>query len=459
MSEPTGARAGLARDQKAADAEHGGTTLYIINLISSTTPMALEVPDAPELEGFAVFRSRRVEDGRDRFRLHLGYFESREEAQRVLPVIRARYPAAWIAIAPQDSMGSLDDTSVAQFKFIRQNLPAKPTRVAAPVPKQTAPTPISATLVAPRSSPAAGRVVSSTLIHRTVGRVPMTPAQVLQLLESAPRVRTRTVPAHPESQPSATSSAVGQKFAVQLVWSMKPVLAGGVPQLAIFEAYTLYSVQVERAGRRWYGLRLGFFRDPLSARQVALYARSDFSAAAVVPVSERECDKAARVAAAAQAAPVAAPPARTACARTDEIVLTPDKRSAPAVAKPRVATPSASPATAESAANAHGRTASRTRAPTPPQSPQRSTAKRRVTKTTEQLLEELGANELAIDTSAPRDELNDSGVRHLSVSIVSRQSPLARLLDRVGRRREQSVAGVEPAVSARSRASRARAGW
>ena len=66
------------------------TTLYIINLVSSTTPMTLEVPDVPELEGFAVFRSRRVEDGRDRFRLHVGYFESPEDAQRVLPMNRDR---------------------------------------------------------------------------------------------------------------------------------------------------------------------------------------------------------------------------------------------------------------------------------------------------------------------------------------------------------------------------------
>jgi hypothetical protein len=395
--------------------EGGGATLYIINLTSSTTPMALEVPDAPELEGFAVFRSRRVEDGRDRYRLHLGYFESREDAQRVLPIVRARYPASWVALAPPDSMGSLDDTNVAQFKFIRQN-PAKSAPRPASAPTPVKPT-VKATLVAPRSSPVS---TSSTPSHpHTVNRVPMTPAQVLQLLESAPRASTPVAPPKAAlSEPAAGTFAQGQKFAVQLVWATTPVQTGNVPQLAIFEAYTLYSVQVERAGRRWYGLRLGFFKDPLSARQVALYARSDFSAAAVVPVSDRECDKASAVAVAAQSIAADASPSRP-IQPMDEIVLTPD-HAAPSE-KPKAAATPARDATAASHAQQPG-----ARRPAP---------KRRIEKTAEQLLEELGADELTIANGAQSDELSESGVRHLSVSVVSRRSPLARLFDKVARKR------------------------
>ena len=116
----------------------------------------------PSWKRFAVFRSRRVEDGRDRFRLHLGYFESPQEAQRVLAVVRARYPAAWVALAPTDSMGSLDDTSVAQFKLVRgSRTPAATAKPAAPVvarqpaaPVAPAPKaiPVKATLVAPSQS-------------------------------------------------------------------------------------------------------------------------------------------------------------------------------------------------------------------------------------------------------------------------------------------------------------------
>jgi hypothetical protein len=194
-----------------------------------------------------------------------------------------------------------------------------------------------------------------------------------------------------------------------------------VPQLAIFEAYTLYSVQVERAGRRWYGLRLGFFKDPLSARQVALYARSDFTAAAVVPVSDRECDKASSVAAAAfaPAVPVKSPAASSS---NDEIVLTPDGEPE----KSKLAPAQRAHAAMSAKAGAHQSDAAR-----------RPNAKRRVDKTAEQLLEELGADELTIQPGASNDELSESGVRHLSVSVVKGRSPLARLFERVARKRAQ----------------------
>ena len=49
---------------------------YVINLTSSTTPMALSQPKDPTLAQYTFFVSRRREDGRERFRLHMGYFET-----------------------------------------------------------------------------------------------------------------------------------------------------------------------------------------------------------------------------------------------------------------------------------------------------------------------------------------------------------------------------------------------
>src|SRR5262249_29052760 len=77
-------------------------------------------------------------------------------------------------------------------------------------------------------------------------------------------------------------------FAVQLQWSVQPVELAKVPPLAIFSAYTLYTVEGSRDGRRWFGLRLGFFSDAISAKQVAHYVRSEFTSVAVVPVSPQE---------------------------------------------------------------------------------------------------------------------------------------------------------------------------
>jgi len=81
-------------------------------------------------------------------------------------------------------------------------------------------------------------------------------------------------------------------FAVQLVWSVTPIDITKQAHLAIFDAYTLYNVEGNRQGRRWYGLRLGFFSDPNSATQVAYYVRSDYPKVAVVPVASRERERA-----------------------------------------------------------------------------------------------------------------------------------------------------------------------
>ena len=73
---------------------------YVINLTSSTTPMALSQPKDPTLSQFTFFVSRRLEDGRERFRLHMGYFETLQAAEEMLVVVRDVYPSAWAGEAP-----------------------------------------------------------------------------------------------------------------------------------------------------------------------------------------------------------------------------------------------------------------------------------------------------------------------------------------------------------------------
>src|SRR5208282_5544822 len=84
----------------------------------------------------------------------------------------------------------------------------------------------------------------------------------------------------------ALKEAVAQgapvSFAVQLHWSALPIDLSCVPSLAIFKPYTLYARESRREGRSCYFLRLGFFADPFSAKQVAVQVRSTFASAAVV---------------------------------------------------------------------------------------------------------------------------------------------------------------------------------
>src|SRR6185437_15973639 len=85
-------------DHPAAPAAEAGP--FVLNLCSSTTPMALAQTDLPELKRFTFFVSRRFEEGRERFRLHMGFFASQAEAEEWLGVVRDIYPGAWAGEAP-----------------------------------------------------------------------------------------------------------------------------------------------------------------------------------------------------------------------------------------------------------------------------------------------------------------------------------------------------------------------
>ena len=98
--QPQLASAGDRPDAADHSAPAANADPFVINLCSSTTPMALSHPDTPELKRFRFFVSRRLEDGRERFRLHMGYFDTLEEAEEWLSVVRDVYPGAWAGEAP-----------------------------------------------------------------------------------------------------------------------------------------------------------------------------------------------------------------------------------------------------------------------------------------------------------------------------------------------------------------------
>jgi hypothetical protein len=214
------------------------------------------------------------------------------------------------------------------------------------------------------------------------------------------------------------------QFAVQLDWSVSAIDIGKVPPLAIFGAYTLYTVESQREGRKWYGLRLGFFSDALSAKQVAYYVRSDFASVAVVPVSVEEKQRAMDGAHNPKA--LGAP---RASARPAEEFKLLDADAADAAApripiEDRPAAPAAAAPT-DAAAVPAKRGGRRTRAAVRTS----GSGEDRL----EQTLEILGASDLEIDKG--RGELlNDSGVRHLSVKIDKRTSTFSKLLDRLSDR-------------------------
>src|SRR5436190_6976236 len=133
---------------------------FVINLTSSTTPMALSQPKDPTLAQFSFFVSRRLEDGRERFRLHMGYFETAQAAEEMLVVVRDVYPGAWVSEAPGKKLrGNKPQAAAAAppaTPVASTPTPAAPVRAAAP-PAPPAPQ--------PAASPAASPVAEAPKPH------------------------------------------------------------------------------------------------------------------------------------------------------------------------------------------------------------------------------------------------------------------------------------------------------
>jgi len=101
-----------------------GSSLFVINLCASIAPVAEAGRNLPGLENYRLYQVARVEDGRTRHRLRLGFFTSESHAEGVLTVVRQQYPTAFMAC-----LGDEDR------KFTRGFLPTGSTESAAAAPK------------------------------------------------------------------------------------------------------------------------------------------------------------------------------------------------------------------------------------------------------------------------------------------------------------------------------------
>src|SRR5579885_1494392 len=122
-------------DHRAADAAEAGP--FVLNLCSSTTPMALAQTELPELKRFTFFVSRRFEEGRERFRLHMGFFATQAAAEEWLGVVRDIYPGAWAGEAPGKKLRArATEAAAAQARHA-----AGPQKTVTAPPPAAAPTP------------------------------------------------------------------------------------------------------------------------------------------------------------------------------------------------------------------------------------------------------------------------------------------------------------------------------
>jgi len=561
-----------------------GASVFVINLCASTTPVTLAHPASAELKRFTFFVTRRREEGRERFRLHMGYFDTLAEAEAMLEAVRDVYPAAWAGPAPESRAPANRTATRAAMSVVPTPASAaktdEPQAVAAPlavvtqpvVPQPVAPQPVVAQAVVPqpvattapdtsptasfkapveletmsnvrevlaaladepaavkptpaakappaKPAPAAGKTLPPAAKTAPAAAKPtpapakpevaaaapkpqapksevpkpvapraadasktpapaLTPAETLRLLETpaAPKptpaapLPAAAAPAAPTIDFASSSSAnniriltpddtqtlrdikldaqrnAPASYAVQLVWAVQPIDMESLPHLAIFDAYTLYHVEGNRQGRRWYGLRLGFFSDSSAARQVAQYVRSEYASVAVVPVTAKEKDGAKAPTLTAAVLQQPAPPRNetpkiptvkplekpAATPALTGFELLPDEPAArkrdldDGTAEIAAKTPASAPAApgGKQPPRATGKPAGKravargTRTPSPPGAPQ----------PLESTLEILGASTLTIDES--REIINDAAARR---PPPKKEKPgrFARLLSRL----------------------------
>lgn len=88
---------------------------FVINLCSIATPIPIPQPRSSHLMKYRFFVSQCWEEGRRRYRLHMGYFPTVAAAQKWLDILRKIYPSAFVSDAPADQLDPLSNTEVLRI--------------------------------------------------------------------------------------------------------------------------------------------------------------------------------------------------------------------------------------------------------------------------------------------------------------------------------------------------------
>jgi hypothetical protein len=299
-------------------AEHrAGTGQFMLTLCRLPGPVSIRPPQSPQLKPFTFFTTRELgPDGNEHFDLHMGYFETLAGAEKWVEGVRARFPNAIATIAPTAFVRPPEAEAPASQPADPRPEIAESGPFTAVEDRSLSDTQVMNVVENSHVPAMEDKSLSDTQIMKVVeeSHVPaaedrsLTDTQVMRILETrgAARGGDGVDERHGEPiallRPDDTGSRHALKeavvqgapvaFVVQLLWSARPMDLNRVPSLAIFKAHTLYATESRREGRSRYFLRLGFFDDPISAKQVAAELHPNFASAAVVPVSDQEVARA-----------------------------------------------------------------------------------------------------------------------------------------------------------------------
>jgi len=153
-------------------------------------------------------------------------------------------------------------------------------------PASTASPAVQKTPAPAMSKPASPKPVA-THAHNATRTVPPIPRSARDPNRPLPELdSTQTIRALTSAELNDDSQE--KWFAIQLAVSDQAVNLDAMPHLDIFEAYRLYSVANAGSGKIVHSLRIGFFREQVSAEAVAGYLKTFFASPSVLRISSAE---------------------------------------------------------------------------------------------------------------------------------------------------------------------------
>lgn len=213
----------LGTAEGAAGTMHGtDAALFVINLCTSMAPIPVPGKTLPGLEVYRLYQVMRIEDGRTRYRLRLGFFSTKADADAALVRVRDAYPTAFatcmasedqkfarafFANTPQAARQQAATTAARpQSQPAAASTPPKPAPAAQPAPQ---------TAARAAKTPAAAAPAPKTPAARPTAASRPAPASPASTTSEVIEVEVSWTPPQPTTPAAASKRSVQQTSAGQ----------------------------------------------------------------------------------------------------------------------------------------------------------------------------------------------------------------------------------------------------
>lgn len=210
-----------------------GTSLFLINLCASMAPVQLASKSLPGLDSYRLYQVTRVEDGRTRYRLRLGFFPTQAEAEQVLAQVREQYPTAFTACLCEEdrrhTRGYVVSAPTAKpaISLVASNPPKAVASAAQTSTAKTAQPAASVKPPAPPAKPAAPAKAAAkpAPVASATAAKPVPAAKIAQVIPPAAAAPKAAPATHPAPAAKASGFEAELKELEQMSWDPPALVA------------------------------------------------------------------------------------------------------------------------------------------------------------------------------------------------------------------------------------------